>query len=136
MNIKQHIEAGHYPKDEKGRALVPMQHRGTATIYATDRGGRYCIVGVITGDICAPPVTWSEEGSHKSWAVDARDLMPPPPRKVKHMATLCIPWDRISDKRDGKRKPSIELGDITSCGEDNKEWKYVLLTGETEEPWE
>ncbi len=33
MNIRDHIEAGHYPTDSKGRAVVPLSDGGTATIW-------------------------------------------------------------------------------------------------------
>jgi len=131
MNIKEHIDAGHYPKDEKGRALVPMRCGRTATILATDLPfGHFRIIGHIGDSV----TQWMPCGHQYS---DERerpaDLLPPPPRKVKSMATLCIPMR--DGKRDIHRVTEVLLGDCTENGGYNKEWKYVLLTGEYEEPW-
>jgi hypothetical protein len=82
MNIRQHIDAGHYPKDEKGRALVTMQSGGVAVIYATDHPTAWCITGReqsqgILGH------TWNEDGSHEGEAdsPSTLDLLPPLRRK-------------------------------------------------------
>ena len=82
MNIKEHIDAGHYPKDEKGRALVPMRSCGIAVIFVTDADGPYSIIGRRP---CAEnPTGWTPNGKwnvHESYS--QRDLLPPPPRKVE-----------------------------------------------------
>ena len=83
MNIKDHIEAGHYPKDDKGRALAPHKHNGTVTVLATDYLGNQ-IVGWLTrcGSASAPTI-WKDDGSY---------LLPPPPRKVPvRIRIACTP---------------------------------------------
>jgi hypothetical protein len=82
MNILDHINAGHYPRDEKGRALVPTRRGETATIYATDHPGRYPLAGRIN-DMCMQPATWTAEGDNKGWGCQPHDLLPPAPRKVE-----------------------------------------------------
>jgi hypothetical protein len=80
MNIRDHINAGHYPKDEKGRALVPVGGQGrkgwTATIIATDAPEG--IIGF------GPAYTrkWNDRGEDKAGHGDG-DLLPPAPRKVE-----------------------------------------------------
>ena len=89
----------------------------------------------------------SPSASQRSWFADGRigvsdsrnpeygdDLLPPPPRKVKHMATLFLPV-RSDGKRDHTRKPSISMGNLTSSAASFPEFKLLLLTGETEENW-
>jgi hypothetical protein len=83
MNIKQHIEAGHYPVDDKGRALVPVKNGGVATIAATDGPPDEKLIGwyAIEGDgawVCS----WNADGSFMSSPYHC-DLLPPPARKVK-----------------------------------------------------
>lgn len=66
MNIKQHIEAGHYPTDAKGRAMVPVESefdpaKGAtwiATICAIDGPGGN-IVGF--GQGCVRE--WGDDGT-------------------------------------------------------------------------
>lgn len=90
MNIKEHIAAGHYPTDDKGRALVPMTAGGTLTVLATDRPGDHPIVGWVTG------ININYIGA---WATDSSYLCPPPPRKVpmrikiKHENGDFVVWD-------------------------------------------
>lgn len=125
MNIKQHIEAGHYEKDDLGRALVTSAKNLDEiwTVVCTDKPGD-------------PIVAFNKYGSIISLSADGSGLLlPPAPPKVRHMATLCIPI-LSNGRRDASRAPTIELGNITSAGEHNKQWRYVLLTGESEEPWE
>lgn len=97
MNIKEHIEAGHYPTDDKGRALVPMNNGDTFVVSATDKpriGRRHnCIAG------------WRSHGlldcfdSDGRADCDARALLPPPPRtipvriKLKHYNGNFVVWD-------------------------------------------
>lgn len=83
MNIKEHIEAGHYPTDEKGRALVPHKEGGHALALQTDGPGKYPITGWRVGP----------DGDFISltrWEVDAACLLPPPPRKVKVTRWLVV----------------------------------------------
>ena len=91
MNIKEHIEAGHYPKDEKGRALVPTRGGEFVTICATDKPGPRCLIGWSATDVFALSieVAWDAEG-RKYDAAMALDLMPPPPRKVREAVTVLL----------------------------------------------
>lgn len=81
MNIKEHIDAGHYPVDKKGRALVPMKCGRTATILATDKPGEREIVGWV-------PSTARAAAMIDCWDPLTLDLLPPPPRKVVRWAAL------------------------------------------------
>lgn len=129
MNIKEHIEAGHYPTDDKGRALVPMQNGDTATIYATDtpinvNGIDQPIAG-FDGDGVE---TWQEDGRFTSERTSSLDLLPPPPRKVKVTAYAVVQpgmtgglhWSPYSARNEAVKTH----GDLV-----------VELTGEYEEPW-
>ena len=74
MNIKEHIEAGHYPTDAKGRALVPMGADRVAVIYCTDHPADYgksqfCIIG---RDPVGRLRVWNAEGANEGDALDAR----------------------------------------------------------------
>lgn len=115
LSIKDHIDQGHYPKDSAGRSLVPKLGGGTFTVVCTDKPGNCPILG------------WHEKGDNFAYYANTQDLLPPPPRRIPEVVTLCI------RKGDGFRQ--YEPGDITSCGEENKEWQYVLLKGEREESW-
>ncbi len=122
MNIKEHIEAGHYPVDEKGRALVPMRNGSSATIYATD-GPDEPIVGLRPRVIS----TWRASGQWNIHGHNDYDLLPPPPRKVKvtRWAVLqkdgCC-WGNYADRETAKSWASYHDGIL------------VELTGEYEEP--
>ncbi len=85
MNIKEHIEAGHYPKDEKGRALVPVGCDCVATICATDAPGSKPLLGFIASvGNTTPWCMWDEHGNNTPSQPRACwvDLLPPPSRKV------------------------------------------------------
>lgn len=128
--IKAHIEAGHYPVDEKGRALVPVSGNLVATICATDAPSDRPIIGFIRGathlDGC-PLIAWHEDGAHANPRGAWTDLLPPPRRKVK-VKTIAI--------------VSAASGNILSIrGEGNypagvaAHERVVELVGEYEEPW-
>jgi hypothetical protein len=128
MNIKEHIEAGHYPKDDKGRAIVPLASGHVATITATDKPGNFPIFGWYTGTSLGDGIaeSWSARGHVTSNPTD-RDLLPPPPRKVKVTA-----WALFARKAD-------EVSVITLDPETAANWRtyneVVEMTGEYEEPW-
>ncbi len=73
MNIKEHIDAGHYPKDDKGRSLVPMRRGGTFVVAATDKPGQRPIVGWHVSD---------GAGITDVLHADDISLLPPAPRKI------------------------------------------------------
>lgn len=84
MNIKEHIEAGHYPTDSKGRALVPTRSGQPVTILATDMGS---IVGW-SGEVGAEE--WERDGSYNSIRESQHDLMPPAALKVTVKAYAIV----------------------------------------------
>lgn len=127
MNIKEHIEAGHYLVDDKGRALVRMADGDIFVVCATDKpriGDRHnCIIG------------WRGRGIIDCFDVDGRSdegvdvLLPPPPRKVKvkALAIVIAGTGTILALRDPDNPP---VG-IAAGAE-----RLVTLTGEYEEPWD
>lgn len=130
MNIKEHIEAGHYEHDDKGRALVPIASGGTAVIYATDHPTTWCITGR-EQNVGILGHTWNEDGSHEGEAdcPSTLDLLPPPPRKVK-ITAYCVPNWRVGvHPMHGiwwSREHALE-----GCNG----LPVIELTGEYEEPW-
>lgn len=85
MTIKEHIDAGHYPKDAKGRPLVPMRDGRMATILATDLG-QDRIWGAWDNGIInwrADGENWGPYDNSREARLIATDLMPPVPRKVE-----------------------------------------------------
>lgn len=128
MNIKEHIEAGHYPTDDKGRALVPMGVSCVATIYCTDHPGGYkksplCILG---RDPEGQLRAWNAEGINEATDIDT--LCPPRPRKerVKRYGVFLKDgtcWSTYADPDTANRIASDRGGSI------------VTLHGEREVPW-
>jgi hypothetical protein len=123
MNIREHIEAGHYQTDDKGRALVPMRCGQVATIYATDHPSEEPIIGRLPSQDC-DPMWWAADGSpscdsHPDWA-----LLPPPPRRVPLVGWAIVLLDGTYSVRD-----TPPAGVATGIE------KLVKLTGEYEEPW-
>lgn len=123
MNIKEHIEAGHYPTDQKGRALVPHTEGGHVVVLATDGpGDRFPIVG------------WridkhGEFFNLARWEADAACLLPPPPRKVevKRYLVVGLSYERgpYTERIDAERvarssHPSGRVIELT--GFDEQEW--------------
>lgn len=135
MNIKEHIEAGHYERDEKGRALVPMKCGKVAIIYASDYVGRWPIVGTIGW---GRPSLWLETGEGEGNMSTDWFLLPPPPRKVKVRKWI------VFNERDQMTYPMG--GQIAPAGCFDKSehaeafaarragYKVVELHGEYEEP--
>lgn len=128
MSIKEHIEAGHYPVDDKGRALVPVRGGGTAVIYATDFNDDFPIAGKAGGYL----YSWHDDGiENHSLRINAKyDLLPPPPRKVKVTRWLVIcprgewgPYHSEDCARDIMRERN------------ESDLQIVALRGEYEEPW-
>jgi hypothetical protein len=133
MTIREHIEAGHYPCDEKGRALVPTVSGGpVATILATDVGDNWTVVGCILGHV----YRWDEYGVPRSSERDyANRLLPPPPRKVKVTRWAIVRTsDRaivqfFDEKADAEEARKMYEPDATPRR------LIVELTLEYEEPW-
>lgn len=132
--IREHIEAGRYKRDDKGRALVPVVGNLVATICATDAPGDRPIIGFIRGphnathlDSC-PLIAWHEDGVHARPAGAWTDLLPPPPRKVKVevLAVVIAGTGTVVSVREPDAPPAGVAGFE----------RLVRLTGEYEEPWE
>ncbi len=126
MNIRQHIEAGHYSKlGEHGAEIVPTTDKRTVRIADIDEeSGRIC--GWLDGWHHA--CTWDASGRLLSNGASndpsSPHLLPPPPRKVKAERVLLIYSDgteivTTEEHRAGYEKPK-------HC---------VPLTGEYEEAW-
>lgn len=83
MNIKEHIDQGHYPTDDKGRPLVPTDSGGVAVIGDTNAMDGNCMLGWMRGhshDINNCIGWWQDDGTPYT---PVRRLLPPPPRKRK-----------------------------------------------------
>src|SRR5262245_61963841 len=137
MNIKEHIEAGHYPTDEKGRALVPSIDGGVATIAAADAPGSWVIMGWLKGYgslSSTSQASWNADGSpgrfHGSYADRVLPaLAPPKPRKVQ--IRRWVEHDPEADYFSSTWKSDKPGGGVTArvgC-------VILELTGEYEEPW-
>ena len=127
MNIKEHIEAGHYPKDSLKRAIVPMRAGGFAVIYATNAPGDAPLVGFIGQEEnrSRPDGEWKIDGSRCGWG-EPWDLIPPPPRKAKVSEWALIREGRVWTWYQTEEK-------ARRCAHDGDQ--IVLMTGEYEEPW-
>lgn len=126
MDIREHIEAGRYPKDEKGRALVPTRKGGTATILSTDLG--LYIVAYYDG----AARDWRPDGEHWGLFDNCRDellrlydLLPPSPRKVEVKGYALVARDgRVAEVR-------TVIPDRLAVSQ----FQIVELTGSYEEEW-
>lgn len=143
MNIKDHIEAGHYPVDDKGRALVYIGDLGEedwtcglATVLATD--------GPVGEEIIArfPDARASHwaAGGRRSFPTRAAAersyvLLPPLPRKVTERG-----WARIGTNGE-IRKFSKDYAEAMNVGVTEETVDHfssdrmVEATIEYEEPW-
>ncbi len=83
MNIKQHIEAGHYECTSKGHALVPTRDGSTAIICATDMPGARPILGWIPTPAIARAISIEWQANGMAPLQDGLTLLPPAPRKVE-----------------------------------------------------
>lgn len=89
MNIKQHIEAGHYEKVSDHVYALRTRDGEKAFIYTTRHHPEWEIVGGIDGETEA--FCWQADGKIRgSKTDDPRDLLPPPPRKVKERGWAVI----------------------------------------------
>lgn len=123
MNIRDHIEQGHYPVDSKGRALVPHREGGVVVVCATDMPGSCPILGYRVDAAGNRTGSTGADSGFGYWA-DTKSLLPPPPRKVEV-----------------KRWCAVKLSDGTVAIYSDDPFKtatgYALveLTGSYEEPW-
>src|SRR4051812_39123834 len=97
MNIKEHIEAGHYPLKREGYTVVPLRNGKDALIIATDYRNpdfpEWPILGIVPHRRESQPFAWTATGGYHGEVNplsgrSALDLLPPPPRKVKRWAAL------------------------------------------------
>lgn len=125
MNIKEHIEAGHYPTDDKGFPLVKSD-AGDAHIVSTS-GPRpeYVILGFRSGSGCCG---WDENGRPHMGILEGAALKAPPPRKVK--VTRFI---QINPANGGHTRAELHPSELPFNHADG--WVCVELTGEYEQPW-
>lgn len=129
MNILQHIEAGHYPTDEKGHALVPTTHEAGALfrVYSTDHSEEVPIVGAFIGNFGKPqhyPQTVYADGRGCSMTIN---LLPPPPRKVKARGWVIV------NTRTGNIRPTAYSSYIdANTSSMSREEIVVRLEGEYE----
>lgn len=121
MNILEHILADHYPKDEKGRALVPVSGNWTAIICATDGPRQEEIIGYGPASV----LSWDPDGVPGRGEAQFDTLLPPQPRKVK--VTACAAFSKGGELR------YLETAPLDPKLYPN--WAIVELTGEYEEPW-
>lgn len=82
MSIKQAIDAKLYPRDDRGRALVPMRNGHTATIYATDCPHDFDgVAQPIVGHDGMSVETWRADGGYTDGEGECGyDLLPPTAR--------------------------------------------------------
>ena len=135
MNIREHIEAGHYPTDDKGRALVPTRDAGTATIYETQVPGSHSILATVPGpDGHAESVLCNSAGQCVGDMGSSRayDLLPPPPRKVKVTAWAVLGRTHVIDHFHEEAKARAYAATFK---EQHGAATVIELTGEYEEPW-
>lgn len=129
MNIKEHIDAQHYPCDSKGRALVPLGGIGgekvLVTILATDVGENWPIVGQVLGHV----YRWDVHGRARSNEPgQGSNLLPPKPRKEKILRYGVI-------HADGRFWTTYDLRHEAQREADKVNGGVVELTGDYEVPW-
>lgn len=134
MNIKEHIEAGHYERDEHCAGWsVTLRNNSAAKIFTTKCGGPYPLVGVVSViDRGWETIKWAADGTPEKgsshWSCNF-DLLPPPPRKVKVIGWAIISPSGVARRICANPHSSDVIG-APSLGD-----RVVELTGEYEEPW-
>lgn len=134
--IKEHIEAGHYERDEDCSGWsVPLQNNTTAKVFTAKCGGVAPLVGVVSvASYGWVPIKWYADGTPERnsshWSCQF-NLLPPPPRKAKvtrfhvldkHNNTLSMSTSEQTAREETCRLPNAV--------------RFVELTGEYEEPWD
>lgn len=139
MNIKEHIEAGHYSWDETAGAWnVVLRNNTTAKVFSTSLGGNAPLIGVVSVAVRGwTPILWDvhgcPEGNSSHWSMDF-EIQMPPPRKIivkrwgwvgqlPSKATTCL-YDNESMAREHASR---------FVNRDN--WKFIAWTGEYLEEW-
>lgn len=133
MNIKQHLEAGHYPKDGRGHSIVTTRNGDKYAIVRLDNAESYPLLGMKIDDLGRwwGFQNWNAAGVPPSAGVEHHlCLLPPPPRKVKVQAVAHVNGSIYCCLADTpESRATVARGIITDGGH------MVLLTGEYEEPW-
>lgn len=137
MNIKQHIEAGHYERGENAviavvRFAAPTGMGSAAHIVSTNGLGRYCLLGYYGHGHPYFAGSWDADGNcHSEESSTPRQcvLQPPPPRKVVESGFLVIAKNHKQYFDD--RASAESYADNGDHAPD----RIVQLTGEYEEPW-
>lgn len=130
MNVKDHIEAGHYPVDKYGFPEVPRE-AGTVSIISTNGPKpEYVLVGMREQRLYG----WDADGNPHLGFVETTRLLPPPPRKVPLEGWACV-WlvHPVGKATIGWSKENL----IRDAGPDPDGTRYriVPLTGSYEEEW-
>ncbi len=126
LTIKGHILAGHYPKDEQNRALVPTFEGATATICEVDAPFNYLIGWIPTTAVAGITVIrWREDGRAADRDLVGCDLLIPPPRKARVNVEIIKESDGrwAVVKVVGDNKIPLKIGE------------RLEFTTEIEEPW-
>lgn len=133
MNIKEAIERGLYPTDNKGRALVPTgsRYNSPATIVCVDKPGHFCLMGWVPTNARAAALSliWSADGQCHS--EPGFNLLPHTPQKVplKGYAAVAADGTVWSVHRNSRDASAM----IAHSG-DPISWSIVELTGEWTAP--
>ena len=124
MNIKQHLESGHYPKAFGGVTTVATRSGSIAYIYTTKHHPDWPIVGGIEGE--SEPYAWRPNGRIAGDdSDDPRDLLPPAPRKREVKAWASVSSDGVI------RVLKVNKGHLMTFPGDT----LIELTGSYEEEW-
>jgi hypothetical protein len=139
MNVKDHIEAGHYPKSNGEWPILVLTRGGnTAYIYTTRHHPDWPIVGGIEGE--SEPFAWRSNGRITRATGDGRDyehddprdLLPPPPRKVKvtrYAVMISVPDNKCHATFAQRNMAEQEAAHMRDGA------VVIELTGEYEERW-
>lgn len=131
MNIKQHIEAGHYPKGDDGFWRVPTDDGKTATVCAIHPRNLRPLLG------------WDYAGVYRWWSATGKrdfsgpDLLPPPPRKVPLAAGAIVDATGriIHFQMSREEAERVAAAWNKNSPHFNRPLRGVELTGSYEEEW-
>lgn len=130
MNIREHIEAGHYPTDDKGRALVPTDKLGVFVILAADLPSDWCIAGYGGDGADIRLCRWNLNGYE---FCHGPHLLPPPPRKVKVTRYVVVHRNYVDPNAFATYREANDWAGKNYSRPLGA--RIVELSGEYEEPW-
>lgn len=138
MNIKEAIERGLYPTDDKGRALVPtastrysLTTNVCATIVCVDKPGHFCLMGWVPTNARAAALSLIWDADGECCGEPAFNLLAPPPRKVPLKGYAVIAADGTHWSTHGNARDASAM--IAHSGNPTS-WSIVELTGEWTAP--